>query len=134
MKERFLTVLKWFFIVLGVIFFIQILLVLGALLGILAFANTTFKMPENVNKMKDIKPIIKYVQDYQKETGKYPKTVDGIKLKKGLVYQYEPSKDFNCYTITLKSQKDNLTKQYQQCMVKTDNSNSSSESYVEFSN
>ncbi len=132
MKERFLTVLKWFFIALGVIFFIQILLVLGAFLGILAFSNTTFKMPENVNTMKDIKPIINYVQDYQKDTGKYPKTVEGIKLKKDLVYKYEPSKDFNCYTITLKSKKDNLTKQYQQCMVKTNNSKSTSESYVEF--
>ena len=93
MKERFLTVLKWFFIALGVIFFIQILLVLGAFLGILAFSNTTFKMPENVNTMKDIKPIINYVQDYQKDTGKYPKTVEGIKLKKDLVYKYEPSKE-----------------------------------------
>ncbi len=134
MKERFLTVLKWFFIVLGIIFFIQLLLILGAFIGIITFANSTFKMPENINKMKDIKPIINYVQDYQKENGKYPETIENIKLKKDLTYKYEPSKDFNCYTVTLKSKKENLTKQYQQCMVKTDNSTSSSESYVEFSN
>ena len=134
MKERFLTVLKWFFIVLGIIFFIQLLLILGAFIGIITFANSTFKMPENINKMKDIKPIINYVQDYQKENGKYPETIENIKLKKDLTYKYEPSKDFNCYTVTLKSKKKNLTKQYQQCMVKTDNSTSSSESYVEFSN
>ena len=42
MKERFLNVLKWFFIILGVLFLMQILLVAGAFIGLSSFLIYTF--------------------------------------------------------------------------------------------
>ena len=60
------------------------------------------------------------------------KWISNLKLKKGLEYKYEPSKDGNCYTI--KINKDKQTKQYQRCLIQGENSNSTSESFVEYSN
>ncbi len=135
MKERFLNVIKWFFIVLGVLFLMQLLIVIGAFIGFSNFAKADINTFNNTNsKIKDIQPIINYVEDYRIKNGKYPEKVENIKTKKKLNYKYEISKDANCYTITTKKEKENLTSQYQHCQVTSENSNSSSESYVEFNN
>ncbi len=134
MKERFLKVLKWFFIALGVLFLIQILIGIGFVIGIANFARADMNIVGNTkNKLKQIQPIINYVEDYHDKEGKYPQDLEGIKLKKDLEYKYETSNDNNCYTVTINSKKDNLTKQYQHCAVNSKNSASNSESYIEFS-
>ena len=139
MKERFLNVLKWFFIILGIIFFIQILL---AVLFFICFSmqtkinfNKIGDFSPSKNNFKQIQPVINYVEDYQAKNNKYPDKIENdFKINKKLDYKYESSKNGNCYTITVNSSKDNKTKQYQHCKVSSDNSSSSSESYVEFSN
>ncbi len=135
MKERFLNVLKWFFIILGVLFLMQILLVAGAFIGLSSFAKADINtIGSKSPKIKDIQPIINYVEDYQMQNGRYPEKVEKVKVKKGLDYKYEISKNANCYTITTKKEKENLTSQYQHCKVSSENSNSSSESYIEYNN
>ncbi len=139
MKERCLNVLKWFFIILGIIFFIQILL---AILLFISFSlqtkinfNKAGDFSSSKNNLKQIQPIINYAEDYQAKNNKYPdKIEDSVKVNKKLDYKYENSKNGNCYTITVNSSKDNKTKQYQHCKISSDNSSSSSESYVELSN
>jgi len=133
MKERLINVIKWFFIILGVLFFVQLLLVLGAIVGINNFAKADFNVVGNQNqKIKEIQPIINYAENYRKENGKYPEKVENIKVKKNLNYKYEISKDGNCYTISTKTEKNNTTRQYQRCKVDSNNSASSTESYIEF--
>ncbi len=135
MKERFLNVLKWFFIIMGVLFLMQMLLIAGAFIGLSSFAKTDINtIGSKSPKIKDIQPIINYVEEYQLKNGKYPEKVENVKVKKGLNYKYEISKNANCYTITTKKEKDNMQSQYQHCKVSSENSNSSSESYVEFNN
>lgn len=135
MKERLINIIKWFLIILGVIFLIQILIVLGAVIGISKFANSDMNINKNTSlKLKQMQPVINYAQDYYNKNGKYPVEIDNVKLNKNLEYKYETSKDLNCYTITTKDKKSNTTKQYQHCSTKSENSNSSSESYVEYSN
>ena len=62
MKERILNVLKWFFIVLGILFFAQIIL----FIGIVIFANTFKEMtipeikPQKLNNA-EIQKITSYV-------------------------------------------------------------------------
>ena len=73
MKERFLNVLKWFFIVLGVLFFVQILLVLGVIIGFMGVEKLNFEPDFNKSnlqgmqapKVKDFQPIINYAEKYQ---------------------------------------------------------------------
>ena len=73
MKERFLNVIKWFFIVLGVLFLMQLLIVIGAFIGFSNFAKADINTFNNTNsKIKDIQPIINYVEDYRIKNGKYP--------------------------------------------------------------
>ena len=135
MKERFLTVLKWFFMILGVLFLIQLLLIIGAFIGLFGFAKADVStMGAGNSKIKEIQPIINYVEEYQMQNGKYPEKIENVKVKKGLNYKYEITKNANCYTITTKKEKDNLTTQYQHCKVSSKNSNSSSESYIEYNN
>ena len=133
MKQRFINVLKWFFMILGALFLLQILLVLAITFGFTNFAHADLDFINTDKKIKPIQPIIKYVEDYHSQNGKYPEKIENIKLKNGLDYTYETTKDGNCYTITIKSKKDNLTKQYQYCSVGTKNSSSKSESYIEYS-
>ena len=84
MKERLLNVLKVFFIVLGVLFLLQILIGFGIVLGFVGFANVDFNYIEHDNKkLKQIKPIIKYVEDYKIQNGVYPEKIEGVKIKKG---------------------------------------------------
>ncbi len=138
MKERFLKVLKIFLMVLGGIFLIQLLLLIGAIAGIIGFAKADFNfmdldMDENKN-LKPVMPIIEYVENYRKENGIYPKNIEKVKMKKNLnlYYNYETSDNDNCYTITIKSKNDKAIKKYQNCAVDSENSSSKSRSYVEY--
>jgi len=133
MKERLTNVIKWFLMILGALFLLQLILGLGVILGFVGFANADLDFLNTDKKLKPVEPIIKYVEDYRAQNGKYPDKVEGIKLKKDLEYKYETTKDGNCYTITIKSKKDNLKKQYQYCSIDSKNASSKSESYVEYS-
>lgn len=147
MKERFLKVLKWFFIVLGVIFFIQIIIVLLIAVGLALPFRYDFGAKNNFSSsektFKHIQPVINFAEDYYKENNKYPDKIDeNIKIKDLYEYEYKTSKDNNCYTVTLKPvqrqtllpEKNNeKIRQYQHCQANSENSSSSSESYLEFS-
>lgn len=133
MKKRLTNVIKWLLMILGILFLLQLILVFGAVLGITSFANADLDFLNTDKKLKPVEPIIKYVEEYKAQNGKYPTNIEGIKLKKNLEYKYEINKDANCYTITIKSKKDNLKKQYQYCSLDSENSSSKSESYVEYS-
>ncbi|MBR3605683.1 MAG: hypothetical protein IKL52_06615 [Candidatus Gastranaerophilales bacterium] len=133
MKERLLNVLKVFFIILGVLFLLQILIGFGIILGLVGFANADFSYIKVDNKkIKQIQPIIKYVEDYKIQNGAYPEKIEGVKVKKGLEYKYSTTKDKNCYTIKA-DLKDGVIQEYQRCSIDTPNSNSNSESYMEYS-
>lgn len=135
MKKRFINVIKWFFIILGVLFFIQLLLLIGALKGAASFADASINVNNDKSsslKLKPLQPIIKYAEDYQAKNGKYPEKIENVKINPNLYFKYEPSKDFNCYTITSKEKNGNLTKQYQHCLIKSEHSSSTSESFVEY--
>ena len=125
MKERFLNFLKWLFIVLGILFLIQLLILSGIFIGFNSFKESGFKV-ENANK-KEIQPIIDYVEKYRAENNKYPDSVD-VKIKKG-EYEYSTSNNSDCYKITFKNKK--FEKEYNCCTINTENSNSKSESYSE---
>ena len=128
MKERFLSFIKWFFIVLGVLFLIQLLILSGIFIGFNTVKESDIK-PTSPN-LKELQPIIDYVDKYKKENNKYPSAVD-VKLKKG-EYEYTTSNDSNCYKITYKYKK--TTKEYNCCTINSENTNSKSESYSEFTN
>lgn len=135
MKQRFLNVLKCFFIILGILFLFQILVAIGAFIGFNKIAKADFgivsKSSKNISK---IQPIIDYVEKYRNENGKYPLELKDIKIKKGLNYKYETSNNQGCYSITFDTAKEKITRQYQHCAITSQNSNSTSESYIEFSN
>lgn len=135
MKERLLNIFKIIFIILGIIFFIILVLSFLATLGIaqLFSFNNNF-VGNNANKLKEIQPIINYAQNYFDENKQYPKELGEIKIKKDIDYRYETNPDNTCYVIVIKPKKVNKTQQYQRCTIKTNNANSISESYVEFSN
>lgn len=132
MKQRIINVLKLFLMVLGALFLLQLLVSFCIVLGLINFANADLDFINTDKKVKPIQPIINYVEDYRAKNGKYPEKLENVKLKKGLDYKYEITKDGNCYTITVKSKKDNLVKQYQYCSLGDKNSSSKSESYVEY--
>lgn len=132
MKERLINVLKIFLMVLGGLFLIQFLIGLGIIFGLVGFANMDFGYDYSDKKLKPIQPIIDYVDNYYEENGKYPNKLGDVKLKKDLDYKYELTNDGSCYSITVKSKKENSTKQYQYCSIDKDNSTSRSESYVEY--
>ena len=132
MKERLTNVIKWFLMILGGLFLLQLLIGFGIILGFAGFASADLDFLNKDKKLKPVQPIIKYVEDYRQKNGKYPEKIEGIKLKKDLEYKYETTKDGNCYTITIKTKKDNLKKQYQYCMLDDENASSKSESYVEY--
>ena len=128
MKDRFLNVVKWFFIILGVLFLIQLLILSGIFIG--------FKKADTINidysadiSAKEIEPLIKYIDEYKKENGKYPEKIENVKLKKGLEYKYNAKDD--CYTIDLTSKK--ATKQYKKCEKIDDNSSYKTESFSQIS-
>lgn len=121
MKERFLNVLKWFLIVLGVLFLIQLILIVGFVFGMFSIKNADISS-FNTSKDKEITSIVKYIDKYKQDNGAYPQDIKEAKLNKNYEYNYELSKDKNCYTISLKSKKNSSTKQYQECSTKSDNS------------
>ncbi len=138
MKERFLKVLKWFFIILGIIFFIQILFILLISAGFMAQEKMSFNKINNFSPSKNtygkIQPIINYAEEYRNANDKYPdKISDDVKVNKKLDYKYEVSKNGTCYTITVNKDKSDKFSQYQHCKDASENSSSSSESYIEYS-
>ena len=135
MKQRFLNVLKWFFIILGILFLFQILITIGMFIGFNKFTKADLGVVSKSSKnISQIQPVIDYVENYKKENGKYPIKLENIKVKKGLNFKYETSNNQNCYSITFDISKEKVTRQYQYCAMSSDNSNSTSESYIEFSN
>lgn len=130
MKERFLNFLKWFFIVLGVLFFIQLLLLSGIFICFSAIKEPDIKSfeikPVNI-KAKEIQPIIDYAEKFRSENNKYPDSVD-IQIKKG-EYEYSTSNNSDCYKIIYKNKKSENT--YERCTMGSENSSSKSESYLE---
>lgn len=138
MKERCLKILKWFFIILGIIFFIQILFVFFLSMNFFTQDKINFnrinKLSSAKNTNSKIQPIINYVENYRDENNKYPDTISSdVKTDKKLDYKYEVSKNGTCYTITVNKDKQNKYTQYQHCKDTSANSSSSSESYIEYS-
>ena len=132
MKKRLLNVLKVFFIILGVLFLLQIIIGLGIVLGFIGFANYDFDYIKIDNKkLKQIQPIIKYVEDYKIQNGTYPEKIENVKVKKDLKYEYSTTNDKNCYTIKA-DLKNNTIQEYQHCSIQSNSLNSKSESYAEY--
>ena len=73
MKESFLKILKWFFIILGIIFFIQILLFLVLLFGFLTETKTNITkfndFSPSKSSIKQIQSIINYAEEYKDKNG-----------------------------------------------------------------
>lgn len=132
MKERFLKVLKWFFIILGVLFLLQFLIIIGAVLGLVSFANFDFKAYESKSNIKPFENIIIYLDKYNEENGKYPNDIASLKTDKKYDFEYKTTSDNNCYTIVAKSKNSSLIKQYNKCSIKSSDSSSTSQSYVEY--
>ncbi len=127
MKERFLNFLKWFFIVLGILFAIQLLLLSGIFIGFNSIKEPDLKIKTNNANLKELQPIIDYAEKYRQENNKYPDSID-IKLKKG-EYKYSTKNNSNCYEIQFNYK--NKEKNYGCCTMNSENSNSKSESYSE---
>ena len=134
MKERFLNILKWFFIALGVLIFAQIVF----FVMIIIFANTfridkvsDIKLKPQKYNLKQMEKIIEYAQNYRDENGKFPKTIQDIKMNKNFEYNYSTSHDYDCYKIELKNTKTNATKQYEYCSIQKDGLTSTSENFIE---
>ena len=138
MKERLLQALKIILIIFGILFLIQIIIFGLMMIGIFSFAslkpvdfNFDFDKVQSNTKPKEMLPIVKYVEDYYSTNNKYPEKIENVKVPQKLDYTYEVTKDGNCYTLTIKNKA--KTKQYQHCKTLSDNSSSTSESYVEYS-
>jgi len=140
MKEKLINIIKWLFIILGIVYLIQLLIAFSTFLAIKnAFNyknfNNTTSFSKEIKKPKEFAQIIDYANSYFEENNKFPETIENIesiKLKKDLDYKYETNKDSTCYTITIKSQKNNIVKQYQACKNKDKNSNFNTQSYIEY--
>ena len=132
MKAKLFNVLKWFFIILGVLFLSLIVLSFTFVAGIANISN--IKAPTFDTKLKEIMPIVEYVENYFEENNKYPDKIENVKIKKDITYKYETSNNNTCYTIKAKLKKEKLTKEYQHCSINSKNGVSNSESYIEFNN
>lgn len=132
MKERLLNVLKWLFIVMGVLFLFQLLIGFGLFLGIMGFVDDGFSFVNMDKKVKPMQKAIKYIEDYRLQNGKYPSNLENAKLNKNVKYEYEATKDSNCYVLKVKSKKENLVKQYQRCYFESDGGMSNTQSYTEY--
>ena len=142
MKEKLLKALKIILMIFGALFLIQILLFFLIMIGFNSltsikaldfdknFDKDFNKAAQVSSKPKEMNPIIKYAEDYYTQNNKYPEKLENVKVKDKLDYKYEVTKDYNCYTITIKENK--TTKQYQHCKTLSDNASSTSESYVEY--
>ncbi len=125
MKERFLNVLKWFFIILGVLFLFQMLILSGIFIGFNSIKEPDIKIKPSDMKLKEIQPVVDYAEKYRSENNSYPDKID-IKIKHG-TYKYETSNNSNCYKIE-HIYKD-IKKEYECCTLNSENSNSKSESF-----
>ena len=136
MKERLINVLKWLLITFGVLFLIQILIVIGFVLGLKGFWNNEFSYKNNYNKnLKEMKPIINYAENYKLKNGEYPEKIENVKIKPDLYFNYETSNNNECYTIKIKpkkADKKDLIKKYQHCSTSSENINSNTQSYIEY--
>ena len=133
MKQRLLNVLKWFFIVLGVFYLIQVIFVSGALVGLIGLTKIDFNKFENISKKNSLNSVINYIEDYKIKNNAYPKNLEGAKLNKKSAYNYELSKEGNCYTIK-ETTKDNVVKEYRRCSSNSSNSSMNTQSYIEYKN
>lgn len=137
MKEKVLKTVKIVLIIFGVLFLLQILFFIAIYVSAISFSNFNsiekfdFSSKQFSKKPKEMSSIINYVEDYQTKNNKYPENIEDVKIKKDLDYKYETTKDGNCYSITIN--KKEKTKQYQHCKTSSNNSSSTSESYVEYS-
>ncbi len=135
MKERLINVLKWFLIILGVLFLLQFLLIIGAIIGITCLSKTNFEDYTPKANVKPFENIIKYLDEFYEDEGKYPDDISSVKKEKNYDFDYKVNSDKSCYTISAKPNKKNKniqTKRYQKCYAKTDNSMTTSQSYVEY--
>ena len=132
MKERLINVIKWFFIILGVLFFLQLLIGYGIFLGVMGFMDNDVNLINYDKKIKPMQNVIKYIEDYRNQNGKYPENINEVKKKKNFEYEYEATNDLNCYMLKMKSKKEHIVKQYQHCMFDSDGGMSNTKSYSEY--
>jgi len=130
MKERLKNVVKWFFIILGILFLIQLLILSGFVIGFSKVNNT--KISTNNFNLKEVEPIIEYAKEYKMQNGKFPKIIENVKLKKNIKYEYSTTNEDNCFLIKIEDK--NITKQYEYCSIAKDGINSQSENYSEIKN
>lgn len=132
MKERLINVIKWFFIILGVLFLFQLLIGFGLFIGIMGFNDSDFNFTNYDTKLKPMQNVIKYIEDYRVQNGKYPENIDEVKKKKNFEYGYEVTNDSNCYMLKMKSKKEHIVKQYQHCKFDSEGGMSNTQSYSEY--
>lgn len=131
MKERLIQVAKWFLIILGLLFLFQIIVISIALfsvskLDVLELENSGIKKP------KEVQSVINYIERYKQDKKVYPKNLEDAKLNKNFEYSYELSDDNNCYTLEIKSNKNNKVQKYSRCDKSDKNSIMQKESYSQY--
>ena len=131
MKEKFLKFIKWFFIVLGILFFILLILLSGIIIAFNRMGDFSIKTPKFENRFHgDMAKLIKYVKDYKEKNGNYPENIEGVNIKKDLNYEYKVFENGNCFSIDLNE--NNTQKQYKYCANGSDDSTFNGESYSEY--
>lgn len=131
MKERLIQVVKWFLIILGLLFLLQIIIVAMALFGVSKLSALEFENM-SVKKPREVQSVINYIEKYKKENNMYPQNLDSAKLKKDFEYDYKLSDDKNCYTLEIKSNKNNKVQKYSKCDKTDENSTAFQESYSSY--
>ena len=132
MKTRLLNVVKWILITLGVIFLFQILLFAIIVAASKNFTKITVKSSSTKDRLEQIQPVIDYVEDYKNKNGKYPQTIQNVKINSNVYYDYSTFQDSDCYKIKTKTKNDNVVKEFQRCSQNSKNSKSHFESYSEY--
>ena len=127
MKERAKNFIKWFFIVLGVLFFIQLLILSGIIIGFKTVEKSDFSFNTPMPKVMD--DAIKYILEYKKENSKFPQDLDSFKTKKGYDYSYKLTDENNCFNLTISDKKS--VKSYRYCSFSDENTSSNSQNYSE---
>lgn len=129
MKERLVQVIKWFLIILGLLFLLQIVVISIALFGV-SRLNVLELENMGIKKPKEIQSVINYIERYKLDNKTYPKNLENAKLNKDFEYSYELSDDNNCYTLEVKSNKNNKVQSYSKCDKSDKNSTTQKESYT----
>lgn len=130
MQERLRNVIKWFFIILGILFLIQMFILSGILIGFKTADKSSLSFGGNTPK--EMKEVVKYISEYRNEHSKFPDNLEGFKGKRGFDYSYKLSDKNNCYTVTITG-KDSV-KSYKYCIYTDKNENASTQSYSEMRN